>query len=110
VITSDLETVCLGDDYRTPILLDGSESAPRLTLAPGAGDPPEVPLRFAWTLRGSAHDIVDGNTTSERLTVRIAADRPLHAELVVRDGEGGEAGTLHTVAVTVPDGTFGVCP
>lgn len=99
VVTSDPEAVCVGDGYRTDVTLDASESAPRLTLVPGAS-PADATLEYDWTLHGSPHVIVRGDTSSETLVVRMLADRPLHAELVVRESGGGVASTLHTVAVT----------
>lgn len=109
VVTSDPESVCLGDDYRTPIVLDAGDSAPRLTLVPPAPDPDAPPLRFEWDLSGSAWALLEGDLDAERLVVAIAADRPLHAELTVREAGGGVARTLHTIAVTRPDPATGVC-
>ena len=99
VVTSSPEAVCLGDDYRTEVTLDASESAPRLTLVPGAS-PGDATLTYSWALSGSAHVVVRGDLDTESLVVRMLGDRPLHAELVVRESGGGIASTLHTVAVT----------
>lgn len=109
VVTSDPEAVCLGDDYRTPIVLDASDSAPRLTLVPAMPDPDAPPLGFEWDLSGSAWALLEGDLDGERLVVAIAGDRPLHVELTVREPGGGVATTLHTVAVTEPDPAAGVC-
>ncbi len=109
VVTSDPESVCLGDGFATPIVLDASDSAPRLTLVPAPPDPDAPPLRYRWTLSGSRWVLVEGVLDGERLVVAIEGDRPLHVELSVSDAEGGTATTDHTVAVTLPDPASGRC-
>lgn len=109
VVKMDPEVLCAGDDFRTPVRLDGSESAARLTLVPVPGDPDAEPLRFEWTLSGADWVLLEGDLASEQLVVATAADRPLHVELTVRDAEGGVATALETVPITVPDPVTGAC-
>jgi len=100
VVEADPSAVCEGDGYRTPILLDASDSSPRLTLVPAAGDPDAAPLALEWRLSGAEWVLLEGDLASETLVVAIAGDRPLHVELEVRDAEGGTATALETVRIT----------
>jgi hypothetical protein len=127
VILATPTTVCLGDDYKTPITLDGTGSSPTLTLVPSPADANAPPLRYLWTLTGSAYRIADvdagggrmvpsGTLTSDKLVVRIAGDQPLQVDLNVENHSGGSADTTATISVTalvVDGGTpsdAGVCP
>lgn len=100
VVTSSPETVCLGDAFRTEVTLDGSESSPRLTLVSTAES--TAGLSFEWRLSGSDRAIVSGAIDEPVLVVRMRGDRPLHAELTVRD-DAGHASMLYTVSVTECD-------
>ncbi len=108
VIVATPTTVCLGDDYRTPITLDGTQSTAALTLVPSPAEAGAAPLTYLWTLAGSAYRIVSGTLTSDRLTVRIAGDQPLQVDLNVQNSMGGSADTTATISVTSLDA--GVCP
>jgi hypothetical protein len=121
VIVATPEAVCFGDDYRTPITLDGTESSGMLTLVPTPADANAPPLQYLWTLTGSAYRIASGTLTSDKLVVRIAGKEPLQVDLNVQNGAGGSADTTATVSVTLPgDGGLdggdggphdgGVCP
>ena len=111
VIMATPTTVCLGDDYKTPITLDGTQSSPTLTLVPSPPTRNAPPLKFLWTLTGSAYRIADGGSlTSEKLSVRIAGDQPLQVDLNVQNAQsGGSADSTTTIAVTLPDDA-GACP
>jgi len=109
VILATPTTVCLGDDYETPITLDGTESSRALTLVPSPADAKAPPLRYLWTLSGSPYRIVGpGTLTSEKLTVTIAGDEPLLVDLNVQNDTGGSADTTATISVTSLDA--GTCP
>ncbi len=121
VIVATPTTVCLGDDYRTPITLDGTQSSPELTLVPSPPDANAPALAFLWTLTGSAYKIADvdaggghvlpsGSLTSEKLTVKMAGDQPLQVDLHVENPQnGGSADTTTTIAVTSLNDA-GACP
>jgi hypothetical protein len=102
-------TVCVGDDYRTRILLDGSLSAPALTLLPSPEDGGVAALTFQWTLEGSAFRIVSGTVHTPTLVVEIAGDQPLQLDLRVTNATGGSVDTTGTVSVTLLD-EAGACP
>ncbi len=124
VILATPTSVCFGDDYRTPITLDGTQSTPTLTLVPAPPGPGAPSLSYAWTLGGSAYRFVGpdggdaaapGSLTSDRLTVAIKGDRPLEVGLTVTTAQGGTGSTSTTIAVTVPGdggdaGDAGACP
>lgn len=103
------ETVCEGDAYATPVVLDGTMSSRHLSLVPL---PPEdtaypdgataIPLTYAWALEGDAYTITSGTLTSDRLTVTVAGDRPLHVHLTTTNLAGGSASSLRTLPITVP--------
>jgi len=103
--------VCLGDGYRTPITLDGTQSSPELTLVPSPPVANAPPLRFLWTLTGSAYRIADGGTlSSEKLSVTVAGDQPLQVDLNVQNPQsGGSADSTTTITVTLPNDA-GACP
>jgi hypothetical protein len=109
VIISTPTTVCLDDDFKTPVTLDGTQSAAMLTLVPSpTANPP--PLSYLWTLTGSAYRITSGSLTSDKLTVTMAGDQPLQVDLEVDNPEtGGSADTTATVSVTLLDDA-GACP
>jgi hypothetical protein len=109
VIIATPTTVCLGDDFKTSITLDGTQSASMLTLVPSptANAPP---LSYLWTLTGAAYDITSGSLTSDELTVTMAGDQPLQVDLeVTNPANGGSADTTATISVTVPSDA-GECP
>lgn len=110
VIQPDPWAVCLGDDFRTVITLDGAQSTPRLTLVPTPPAPGSSPLRYRWRLSGAAYRVVGGSLSGPELRVTTAADRPLHASLTVEDDLGGVAVIDETVAITLPDPDTGECP
>ena len=112
VIITTPTTVCLGDDYKTPITLDGTQSASMLTLVPAPAAPGAPPLSFLWTLSGSKYELPEGDAslTMDKLTVKIAGDQPLQVDLEVTNTEnGGTADTTTTVPVTLPNDA-GACP
>ena len=74
VITADPERICGGDDYKTLIHLDAKASAPRLSLVATRPDPAELPLVYAWSFRGSAYTIEDGDIAADTLAVRASAE------------------------------------
>ena len=119
VIIATPTTVCLGDDYMTPITLDGTQSSATLTLVPSPADANAPPLQYLWTLTGSLYRIADvdaggghlrpsGTLTSDKLTVTMAADQPLQVDLSVQNAQGASADTTTTIAVTALDA--GACP
>lgn len=109
VISITPEAVCLGDDFATTIFLDGSDSAPYLTLVYVPPDPEAPPLAFQWSFSGSKSTVVDGDTHSEELSLAMAGDRPLHVKLRVENSVGGVSEMEKSIAVTLlsEDGT---CP
>jgi hypothetical protein len=121
VIVATPTAVCLNDDYKTPITLDGTQSSPTLTLVPSPPSAGAPALKFSWTLTGSAYRIVSvdaedgqvapsGTLMSDKLTVTIAGDQPLQVDLnVVNTRTGGSADTTATIAVTPPNDA-GDCP
>jgi hypothetical protein len=114
VIITTPTTVCLDDEYKTPITLDGTQSSSMLTLVPAPNTPSSPPLTFLWTLTGSKYDILgdagDASLTSDKLTVTMAGDQPLQVELEVTNAaNGGTASTTATISVTPPNDA-GVCP
>lgn len=109
VITASPAAVCLGDGFSTPIALDATKSASRLTLVYAGKEPGEPPLSFSWSFSGSDRRIDDGTSTSEQLIVRVAGDRPLHVRLRVTNAAGGVTEALTTIAITATDES-GRCP
>lgn len=109
VISASPTSVCVGDAYTTTIHLDGKQSSPRLTLVYEKPDPSEPPLRMKWSFSGSAVEIDTGDDVSDELTLRMAADRPLHVRLRVENAEGGVTEALTTISVTPLDEN-GQCP
>ena len=124
VIIATPTTVCMGDDYKTPITLDGTQSTPTLTLVPTPVDANAPPLKYLWTLTGSAYRLANidagdgatisgGNLTSDKVVVRIAGQEPLQVDLNVQNSIGGSADTTATISITalVPsDAGDAVCP
>lgn len=110
VITADPERICGGDDYKTLIHLDAKASAPRLTLVATRADPAELPLVYAWSFRGSAYTIEDGDVAADTLAVRASADRPLHVTLRVENKSGGVAYAERTIPIVLPDANGGCVP
>jgi hypothetical protein len=100
VVLTNPATVCIGDDYRTPITLDGTQSGSALMLIPSPGDAGAPPLQYLWTLAGSAYKVVSGSVTSSKLVVTMAADQPLQVDLRVTNGAGTPADGTATVSVT----------
>jgi hypothetical protein len=100
VIIATPTTVCVGDDYKTHILLDGTQSSATLTLVPSPAAANAPPLQYLWTLTGSAYRIVSGTPTSEKLTVTIAGDQPLQVDLNVQNNSGGSSDSTATISVT----------
>ena len=108
VIRATPDALCEGDDFTTPIVLQGRESMPSLSLVPLPPPADAVPLVFRWTLSGAQVRWVEGDLSSVEVTVTSAGDRPLHAALAVTNGEGATTVGHHTVAVVLA-GTDG-CP
>ena len=107
VIVTTPTTVCVGDDYKTEIIVDGTQSTPTLTLVPA---PFEAGLlTYAWTLTGSAYRITSGSLTTPKLTVEMAGTEPLQVALDLRAVGGGSLTTTATVAITLLN-EAGVCP
>jgi hypothetical protein len=92
--------ICEGDAFATPIEISGLGSSARLSLVPSGPGPDDPPLSFFWILSGAEARIEEGSSSGPELVVRSAGDRPLHIELVVRDGRGTEARSLRTLALT----------
>lgn len=109
VIMATPSTVCLGDDFKTVITLDGTQSSAVLALEPLTFDGGAPPLTYAWTLAGSAYRIVSGTLTASKLTVTIAGNEPLQIDLLVQNTTGGSADSTATISVTPPNDA-GVCP
>jgi hypothetical protein len=109
VIELNPSSVCQGDAHETIIHLDGTASAPRLTLVPVAPGEGEVITRTRWSFSGSDYRIVEGSARQLELRVTMQADRPLHVRLSLQNDAGGEAEASATVAITqrLEDGT---CP
>jgi hypothetical protein len=109
VISITPEAVCVGDEFETTIVLDGSDSAPYLTLVYVPPDPNDPPLDFQWTFTGSERSVIDGNTKSAMLSLAMKGDRPLHVKLRVENSIGGVSEVEKSVAVT-PLSEDGTCP
>jgi hypothetical protein len=109
VIDTNPGSVCQGDDHETPVHLDATASAPRLTLVPVAPREGEAITSIRWTFTGSEYRIVEGSEQSLELKVTLQADRPLHVRLTLENDAGGEAEARTTISVTerLPDGS---CP
>lgn len=102
VVRATPSSVCLGDDFATPIRLDASESAAGLTLVP-VPPPEDAPeLSYAWAFSGAEVRELGRGEAGVTVDVATAGDRPLHVQLTVRTAQGGEATTLHTVPITLP--------
>jgi hypothetical protein len=110
VISARPSALCEGDDFQTVVSFTGRESSPRLTLVPSF-DPDEPPLQYAWTFYGAEYEIVAGNLGARDLDLVTSGLSPLHAELTVTNGSGGEATVLLTLSITPrgdpPSGTCG---
>ena len=102
VIVAEPPSLCEGDGHATPVLLDGRDSAARLTLVPVPPDPDAPPLTYEWSFQGAEHRVVDGDLGSDHLTITAAADRPLHVTLRVTNELGGVAESIQTVGITRP--------
>ena len=109
VAVAEPDAVCLDDAHRTMVLLDARESAQRLTLVPEAEPPDLPPLSYRWRLEGDEFRLVDGDLTSEQLTVTLAGQRPLHVYLRVESSEGGVSETMISVSVTEASGPGPTC-
>lgn len=109
VIELSPSQVCLGDDHQTPIVIDGTDSAPQLTLVPTAPRQELLPLESEWRFSGSEVRITEGSVDDLEVTVTMLGDRPLHVTLWLRNAAGGEAEAQASVAVTAP-GPDGTCP
>lgn len=110
VITADPARLCQNDAYTTLIRLDGTSSAPRLTLVASRPDPSELPLKFHWSFAGSAITVEDGDVDADALSVRAQADRPLHVTLRVENKSGGVAESELTIPIVVRDGNGACAP
>jgi hypothetical protein len=99
------ETICLGDDHATEVLMDGRASSAHLALIPVAPAPGDPPLVFSWELSGAEARIVSGGLDRDRLVVTTAGDRPLHVTLAVTNAAGGVAEHLRTLSITLPERT-----
>lgn len=109
VITSDPDSICAGDAYRTSISLSAKESAPHLTLVATKPDPNEPPLAFTWSFTGAPIQIVTGDAHTPTIVVQTTGDRPLEVNLHVVNGEGAATDAIHTISVTQVDEN-GNCP
>jgi hypothetical protein len=108
VIDAQPAAVCYRDAFATTVRLDGSCSAEALELVPSsAGECTAPPLAFAWTFAGA--ETVVAFDDGPHVELKTAGDRPLHVTLTVRAAHGGEASTLRTIAITVPDKCPGPC-
>jgi hypothetical protein len=97
------ESVCEADAFRTTVELDASDSTPSLTLVPVERDPTAPPLVFAWGFAGAAHEERGRDASGAKVRIGTAGDRPLHVTLAVRNAEDGQAETLFTLPITVPE-------
>ncbi len=102
VIVAEPQTVCEGDAFSTTILLDGRDSAARLTLVPVPADPDEAPLEFRWGLSGAEYRLVDGDLRTDHLSLTVDGRRPLHVTLRVENEEGAISEVQETLSVTTP--------
>jgi len=102
--------VCLGDDFTTPVRLDGEQSRARLTLVPLPPGPEDPPLIWRWSLSGADALIVEGSVDEAVVVVLTRGDRPLHVALDVSLPDGRAARASSSVAVTLPDEATGRCP
>ncbi len=108
-------------------MLDSSGTAGHLTLVPAPPDPSEYPLKIHWTFPGYAITTcektdqlpciegVDRTTDTlmpsdiSTVNLRVAGDRPVHAQLHVENAKGAANDALVTISITLPDDT-GQCP
>lgn len=109
VITATPSSVCMGDDFATPILLDSGDSRGRLTLVPVPPAADGGGLVVRWSFAGSSFHVVEGDVHLPQLIVTLRGDRPLHVTLGVDNAEGGHADAHLTISVTTRDATGG-CP
>lgn len=101
VVTSEPSSVCVGDEFRTTLILKASQSAPSLALVPVPPDPEAPQLQFEWAFAGAAYEEL-GRDASE-VQVRTKGDRPLHVTLTATNAGGGRAKTLLSVPLTLPE-------
>ncbi len=109
VIRASPEALCLGDDFRTEIALDGLGSTPHLTLIPVPPPQDAPPPEYQWALSGARHRVVGGDLDGPEVSVTSAGDRPLHVTLRVRVPGGGEGTAERSIPVVLPDEASGVC-
>jgi hypothetical protein len=109
IVEATPTALCVGDEFRTDIRLDGRKSAAALSLVYAPPDPSAPPLMFRWSFSGAEVRVEDGDPSDDHLVVRTKGDRPLHVRLHVKNAKGGEADALTTIAITPLDGS-GACP
>jgi len=104
VVEAQPESVCLHDDFTTQVRLDASLSSTGLSLTATPPPAEDTSLVYQWTFAGAAYRI-EGRDESAREAwlVRSAGDRPLHVQLTVINQAGGEATTLFTLPITLPE-------
>ncbi len=101
VIDADPASVCYGDGFATTVKLSAARSSPALALVPQPVPEGAPPLAFEWSFSGAA--VVVKLRYADGIDVATAGDRPLHVRLSARAADGGEATTLHTVPITLPE-------
>ncbi len=103
VIRAEPASVCQADDFSTTIQIDASGSTSGLALVPVPPGEDDPPLSFSWSFSGAAYEELGRDPTGVDLQLTTAGDRPLHIGLTVRNAAGGEASTLHTLPITLPE-------
>jgi P pilus assembly chaperone PapD len=133
VITATPTSVCEGDDFQTPIVLDSTGSSPVLTLVytPPAADAAlgycGNTTCYLWSFSGavckglstdpSPCDVIidpgsvepDGTVDSTIVNLTMAGDRPVLVTLRVENGVGGVTEAQTSISITPLDDA-GACP
>lgn len=139
VINATPTSVCVGDDFRTPIHLDSNGSSPVLTLVYTKPDPDAGTIKYAWsfsgavcvgipaspgdwvTLEGKAADACDvlldpsavdanNDVNGTDVLLSVAGDRPVDVTLVITNVDAGGTLTAHTTITLTPLDDAGTCP
>jgi hypothetical protein len=132
VITATPTSVCVGDNFQTPIELDSLGSSPLLTLiytppSADAGVACQGSICYSWSFSGAvctglATDpspcdvIIDpgsvdptGAVDYSTVLLTMAGDRPVLATLQITNAAGGVIETQTSITITPLDDA-GVCP
>ncbi len=115
IININPSSVCVGDNFATPIHIDALGSSPRLTLVYTPPDPDAGDLKYLWALSGDqvqgddGSKEPDGTMDFDSVDLKMAGQRPVQVTLTVTNAAGGVTVSNATIPITplAPDGT---CP